>query len=46
MKLCVRVLGLTHHHSDTAEEEETLPWPRSASLMGATFGKSCRQITL
>lgn len=47
-KLHVRVLGLglTHHHSDTAEEEET-PWrPGSASLMGAMFGKNCRQITL
>lgn len=39
MKLHVRVLGLglTHHHSDTAEEEETPAWPGSACLMGAMF---------
>lgn len=47
MKSCVGVLALTHHRCDTAEEGETPPpQPGSASLMGATFGKSCRKITL
>lgn len=35
-------LGLTHHHSDTAEEEETPAWPGSACLMGAMFWEELR----